>query len=291
MSRATLFNDKIIAISDLIRLKKQYGTLLLLAPTMWSLFLASNGVPSVKLLVIFIFGTFLMRSAGCAINDIADRKFDRFVERTKLRPLASGRIGLRGAIFVFSMFSLLAFVLVLFLNPFTIMLSFAAIFLASLYPFVKRVSYLPQVFLGMAFGWGSVMAWSAVRNEIGIPAVTIFFANIFWSTAYDTIYALMDKDDDLKIGVKSTAILFGKQVYNITALFFLSVLILLFSLGFMLSLGIAYFMSILIAAVIFFYQIIIIRRRPDRETAFRAFVLNAVVGLIILFGIFADMLI
>lgn len=291
MSRADLFNDKIIAISDLIRLKKQYGTLLLLAPTFWSLFLASNGMPSVKLLVIFTFGTFLMRSAGCAINDIADRRFDRFVERTKFRPLASGRISLKDAIFVFSMFSLLAFVLVLFLNPFTIMLSFAAILLASLYPFVKRVSYLPQVFLGMAFGWGSVMAWSAVRNEIGIPAIIIFFANIFWSTAYDTVYALMDKDDDLKIGVKSTAILFGEQVYNIVAALFFGMLTLLLILGFMLSLGIVYFISVIITAIMFAYQVIIIKRHPDRETAFRAFVLNAVVGIIILSGIFADMLI
>src|SRR3990172_4862161 len=157
MSAQAALTEKLFAISDLIRLPKQYGTLLLLCPTLWSLFIATEGRPSLKLLGIFILGTFLMRSAGCAINDIADRNFDRFVERTKARPLASGRLTLKEAIVTFLALSFLAFILVLFLNPLTIILSVIGISLASIYPFIKRVSHLPQVFLGIAFGWGAKM--------------------------------------------------------------------------------------------------------------------------------------
>ncbi|MFQ5464411.1 MAG: UbiA family prenyltransferase, partial [Thermodesulfobacteriota bacterium] len=208
----TTFTLKLTAISDLIRLPKQYGTLLLLWPTMWSLVIASGGRPSFRHLVVFTVGTFLMRSAGCAINDIADRNFDGFVERTRTRPLASGRLNVREALFVFAVLGLGAFVLVLQLNRLTIVLSFVGIALAAIYPFMKRVSHLPQAFLGAAFGWGAVMAWSAATGTVGGVAVLIFLANVFWSTAYDTIYALMDVEDDLKIGVKSTAILFGPRV-------------------------------------------------------------------------------
>ncbi|MBI5682284.1 MAG: 4-hydroxybenzoate octaprenyltransferase [Deltaproteobacteria bacterium] len=283
-----IINNKATAIFDLIRLKKQYGTLLLLAPTLWSLFLASSGMPPLKLLIIFITGTFLMRSAGCVINDIADRDFDRHVERTRDRPLASGRLTVREALFVFCALIALSFVLALFLNPLTIILSLVALFLASLYPFVKRVSYLPQVFLGMAFGWGSVMAWSAVRNEIGIPAILIFIANTFWSTAYDTIYALMDKEDDLKIGVKSTAILFGTHIYTVLYLLFAMAIITLAAAGWIAKMGTVYFAILFAAGFIFEYMVYILRKSPTRETAFRIFIANAGIGLLILAGIAVD---
>lgn len=283
-----LASEKLFAISDLIRLPKQYGTLLLLCPTLWSLFIATEGKPSLKLLSIFILGTFLMRSAGCAINDIADRNFDRFVERTKTRPLADGRLALSDAIITFLVLSSLAFILVLFLNPLTIILSIIGVSLASVYPFVKRVSHLPQVFLGIAFGWGAIMAWSAVHNTIGLPAILIFTANIFWSTAYDTIYALMDKEDDIKIGVKSTTILFGRHVYPVLYLFYAVVIIILAVVGLISKMSGAYFAVLFLSGIAFEYMVSILKRSPARETAFRIFVANAVVGLIILAGIISN---
>lgn len=282
---------KIIAISDLIRLKRQYGTILVLCPTLWSLFVAADGRPSLKLLAIFILGTFLMRSAGCAINDIADRNFDKFVERTKNRPLADGRLALKEAIAVFVILSLFAFCLVLFLNPFTIILSVIGISLASLYPFVKRVSHLPQVVLGMAFGWGAVMAWSAVHNTIGLPAILIFAANIFWSTAYDTIYAMMDIEDDKKIGVKSTAILFGRHVYTILYLLYAAFIAIFAAAGVASNMNWIFFAVLFLSGIIFEYMVSMLKKSPTRDTVFQIFTANAVVGLVILAGIVVDYII
>ena len=287
MTTRTL-TGKIIAISDLVRLPRQYGTVLVLCPTLWALFIAADGRPPLKILGIFILGTFLMRSAGCVINDIADRNFDRFVERTKTRPLADGRLKLKEAIIIFIILSSLAFVFVLFLNPLTIALSIIGISLTAVYPFVKRVSHLPQVFLGIAFGWGAIMAWTAVNNTIGLPAILIFTANIFWSTAYDTIYALMDKEDDIKIGVKSTAILLGRHVYKTLYLLYGIVIIILAAVGFISKMGSIYFVVLLLSFVIFEYLAFTLKSSPTRETAFRIFVANALVGLLILAGIFAD---
>lgn len=280
--------EKAYAIADIIRLDRQYGTLLLLLPTLWSLILASNGRPPLHILLIFIIGSFLMRSAGCVINDIADRRFDGCVERTKGRPLPSGRLSVKEAYIVFIVISLLSFLLVLFLNPLTIALSFIGIALAIIYPFVKRVSHLPQVVLGMAFGWGAIMAWAAVRDTVEPPAVLIFLANVFWSTAYDTIYALMDIEDDRSIGVKSTAILFGRHVYTATFLAFTGVISLLSILGLYASLGKAYFLSLILAFILFLCQVYMIKISPKRETFFAAFVFNVVVGSVILFGISLD---
>ncbi len=288
---AQVLSQKLYAISDLIRLPKQYGTVLLLCPTLWSLFIASGSRPSLKHLVIFILGTFLMRSAGCATNDIADRNFDKHVQRTKTRPLADGRLNLKEAIIVFVLLSALAFILVLFLNPLTITLSVIGILLASIYPFVKRVSHLPQIFLGMAFGWGSVMAWSAVNNTVGLPAILIFTTNIFWSTAYDTIYALMDKEDDIKIGVKSTAILFGRHVYTALYLIYVAVIIILGLAGLVANMGSIYFAVLFLSGIIFEYMVAMLKKSPTRETAFKIFVANAVIGLVILAGIVADYII
>ena len=280
---------KFSAILDLIRFNKQYGTLLLLCPTLWSLFLASGGSPSLRHLVVFILGTFLMRSAGCTINDIADRDFDRYVERTRTRPLASGRLGVGEALWVFFVLSLLAFSLVLLLNPLTIALSFVGLALASVYPFVKRVSNLPQVFLGIAFGWGAIMAWTAVKDTVELPALLIFLANVFWSTAYDTIYALMDKEDDLKIGVKSTAILFGRWVYHAIVLLYGGMILCLWLVGWLGGLGIFYFTGILSAFIFFLLLVKELRRSPTRETAFRCFVANVFAGLVILLSISIDL--
>ncbi|GMR04912.1 MAG: 4-hydroxybenzoate octaprenyltransferase [Thermodesulfobacteriota bacterium] len=289
MSTTALSAQKLTAVSELIRLPKQYGTLLVLWPTLWSLFIASGGRPSLKHLLIFIAGTFLMRSAGCAINDIADRKFDPLVERTSSRPLATGSLTVKEALFVFIALSSMAFVLVLFLNPLTIILSFVGIILASVYPFVKRVSHLPQTFLGIAFGWGAVMAWAAVKNTIGPVPILIFAANIFWSMAYDTIYALMDMDDDIKIGVKSTAILFGRRVYSALNILYLAFSITLGVAGFIMGLGPFYFLGVGLGLVSFLWIVHMVKKDPVRAVAFRGFVANAVVGGFILVFIIVDM--
>lgn len=289
MNANVLTTKKISAVSDLIRLPKQQGTLLVLWPTLWSLFIASEGVPMVKLLAIFILGTFLMRSAGCAINDIADRNFDPHVERTRTRPLANGRLKVKEAAAVFVTLSASAFALVLFLNTLTVLLSVVGILLASLYPFVKRVSHFPQVVLGMAFGWGSVMAWSAVTGSIGAVSLLIFAANIFWSTAYDTIYALMDMEDDLKIGVRSTAIFFGKKVYLALTLLYLLTAALLLAAGFAGGLGWVYRSGVLVSLGAFLLMVARLKKNPTREAAFRGFVGNAVGGGFILVFILIDL--
>ncbi len=280
---------KLTAVSDLIRLDKQQGTLLVLWPTLWSLFIASGGRPTVKLLVIFILGTFLMRSAGCAINDIADRGFDPHVERTRTRPLASGRLSVKEALFVFCSLSALAFVLVLFLNTFTILLSFIGLALAAVYPFVKRVSHLPQAVLGMAFGWGAVMAWGAVYGTVGAVALLIFGANICWSMAYDTIYALMDIDDDIRIGVKSTAILFGRRVYAALVLLYVGFYALLALAGQRAGLGLAYFIGISASLAFLLGVVSFIKKTPTRGAAFAGFLANAGVGAVILAAIVIDL--
>ncbi|MBI2413789.1 MAG: 4-hydroxybenzoate octaprenyltransferase [Deltaproteobacteria bacterium] len=288
MRTGTLTIDKLSAVSDLIRLPRQQGTLLVLWPTLWSLFLASGGRPPVKVLVIFVIGTFLMRSAGCAINDIADRNFDPHVERTRSRPIASGRLKVREALFVFAALSLLAFVLVLFLNPFTIVLSFIGIALASVYPFVKRISHWPQAVLGMAFGWGAIMAWAAIENELGFVPLLIFVANIFWSIAYDTIYALMDKDDDIKIGVKSTALLFGESVYKALYLLYVCMAIALSVAGYLKGMGVFFFAGVVIALLSFLSSVNSVKKTPTREAAFRSFTANALLGGLVLVFILLD---
>ena len=282
--------EKLTAVSDLIRLPKQYGTALLLCPTLWALFLASGGVPSLKLLVIFITGAFLMRSAGCAINDIADRDFDRHVERTKSRPLADGRLKVREAAAVFILLTTLAFVLVLLTNRLTILLSVVGILLASTYPLIKRVSSFPQAFLGIAFGWGAVMAWAAVRGEVAAPGIIIFVANIFWSMAYDTVYALMDIEDDIKIGVKSTAIYFGEKVYTAVYSLYGGLYATLIVLGLYAELCVVYYVGVTATLLFFTYLIWRLERSGgERGVAMRTFVYNAAGGGVILLAIILDL--
>lgn len=256
---------------------------------MWSLFIASNGRPSLRHLVIFGLGTFLMRSAGCAINDLADREFDPRVERTRTRPLASGALKPSEALAVFVVLCVLAFALVLQLNRLTIVLSLAGFALAAVYPFVKRVSHFPQVVLGMAFGWGSVMAWSGARDEVSIAALLIFAGNIFWSTAYDTIYALMDKEDDIKIGVKSTAIYFGKNVFSALVILYFLTCAALGAAGMIAGLGLVYLGGLAMCFVLFLGVVGMVKSNPVRKTANRGFIANAFIGGLLLVFIIIDM--
>ncbi|MFQ5455112.1 MAG: 4-hydroxybenzoate octaprenyltransferase [Nitrospirota bacterium] len=280
---------KIAAISELIRLDKQYGTLLLMLPTLWSLMLATDGKPSLRLLIIFVLGSFLMRSAGCVINDISDRDFDRHVERTKERPLASGKISIKEAWALFVILISLCFLLVMLLNRFTIVLSPIGLLLAMIYPLIKRVLNIPQIVLGISFGWGSIMAWTAARGEIELPAVMIFLSTIFWATAYDTIYALMDKEDDLKIGVKSTAILFKEYTWLAVGILYLLVSIILFLLGNIAGLAKVYYLSIILITIFFLYHTIRVKKGISRDTAFILFKSNVLIGALVLIGIIADL--
>lgn len=282
------YRAKLHAVAELIRLGKQYGTALLLMPVMWSLFMASGGRPEPKLFFIFLVGSFLMRSAGCAVNDMADVGFDRLVERTMRRPVAQGRLKRWEAGVVFLVLSLLAFVLVLQCNRLTVYLSFGAIVFAALYPFVKRYTYFPQVFLGAAFGWGAVMAWAAEREEVAFAAIFIFIANIFYSTAYDTIYALMDKEDDLTAGVRSTAIYFGEKVYGTVCILYVFMALSLIVAGLFAGLGMVYFLSVFLALILFLLFTVSLQIRETKERFFSVFKLNAWVGAVVLVGIIID---
>jgi len=279
---------KLKAIADLIRLDKQYGTLLLMMPTLWGLFLAADGRPSLKHLFVFVSGSFIMRSAGCVINDMADRNFDRYVERTRERPLASGRLTLKEAWMVLAVLLLVALLLVSMLNYLAFILSFVAIFLASIYPFMKRYIHVPQFFLGMAFGWGIIMAWAAVRNHLDLTPFLLFIANIFWAIGYDTIYALMDIEDDKRIGVKSTAILFGKYVTHALLIIFFLTILFLFMAGIRAHLGSIYFFSLLLSLTGFIYQVIQIKKGLSRDGLFYLFRSHVWIGLIVLLGIIGD---
>jgi 4-hydroxybenzoate polyprenyltransferase len=280
-------SKKIVAVSELIRLKRQYGTLLVLSPTLWSLFMATDARPPLKLLIVFVLGAFLMRSAGCAINDIADRDIDSLVERTRTRPLPAGLLSAREALFVFMCLSLLAFALALLLNPLTILLSVAGVCLAVTYPFVKRFSYLPQAFLGIAFGWGAVMAWSAAKNEVALTALLIFLANVLWSTAYDTIYALQDIEDDLRAGVKSSAILFGRRVYTALAMLYVAMAFFLCLAGYSKGMGLVYYAGVGLSLSLFLLIVNSLRKSPSRDSAFKGFVQNAYIGMGLLVFIIA----
>jgi 4-hydroxybenzoate polyprenyltransferase len=273
------------AVLDLIRIMKPYGTLLLLMPTLWSLVIAAAGTPSIKLLVIFILGSFVMRSAGCVINDIADRNFDGHVDRTRSRPLPSGRLSVFEAAIVFGLLLIAATWLVLQLNRSAQLLSLFGIGLAILYPFSKRVVHVPQMVMGIAFGWGSIMAWASVRDSIEPPIIMIFLANLFWAMAYDTIYALMDREDDIRIGVKSSAILFGRHTWLAVGILFALSSCFFILLGVTAKLGPMYYLSIGAATVWFFVQTGAIRRPLDRQNIFSLFKSNVAVGLLVLLGL------
>ena len=283
----TTISDKAPDYLALIRFDRPIGTYLLLWPTLWALWLAAEGVPDFKLLIIFIVGTFLMRSAGCAMNDYADRDIDAHVERTANRPLATGRISPKQALTFSAILCLLAFALVLFTNLKTIVLSFAAVALAACYPYMKRHTHLPQVVLGAAFSWGIPMAFAAQQNALPASLWLIYVAVVLWTVAYDTFYAMVDRDDDINIGVKSTAILFGKGDRLITALLQVMVIGLLILVGYQFHLNEWYFISLIGVAVLFIYQQYLIRHR-DRDNCFKAFLNNHWAGAIIFIGIFLN---
>ena len=277
------------AYIELMRIDKPIGTLLLLWPTLWALWIAAKGIPDLSVLIVFILGVFLMRSAGCVINDFADRKIDGLVERTKNRPLPSKRATSKEAILLFLILSLISFILVLTQHVFTIQLSVIGAILAFSYPFMKRITQLPQLFLGLAFGWSIPMAYAAQANELPPIVWLVFAINILWTIAYDTFYAMVDRDDDLKIGVKSTAILFGKQDKLIIGLLQLGCLLLLVSLGVLENLNGFYYSGLVIVLLLFIKQQKDIKNR-DRKACFKAFLDNNYVGFVIFIALFLSYL-
>jgi 4-hydroxybenzoate polyprenyltransferase len=282
-----MIKEKWLAIKLITRMDKPIGTYLLLWPTYWALWVASDGWPSFHLLIVFSLGVFIMRSAGCVINDIADIKVDGQVERTKNRPLISGLMTKKQAVYLFGVLIGCALGLVLTLSWQTIYLSVVALMLAASYPFMKRYTQLPQVVLGTAFSWGMIMAFAEITGEIPLVAWLLFTANLLWTVAYDTMYAMVDREDDLKIGVKSTAILFGDHDKRIIGFMQLLVLGLLFTVGDMLAFGWPFQLSLVICAGLFSYQQLLIFNR-ERDKCFQAFLHNHWVGMIIFIGIFVE---
>ncbi|QKE65285.1 4-hydroxybenzoate octaprenyltransferase [Aquipseudomonas campi] len=273
---------------QLMRLDKPIGIYLLLWPTLWALWVASKGLPDFKLLFIFVVGVLLMRAAGCVINDYADRHFDGHVARTQARPLASGKISVREALTLFAVLVALSFILVLFTNLTTILLSFGGLALAACYPFMKRYTFYPQVVLGAAFSWGMPMAFSAVTGELPpAHAWLLYLANLLWTVAYDTYYAMTDRDDDLKIGVKSTAILFGEADRVIILTLQGLALLCLAMAGARFSLGIWFLFGLFGAAACFAWEFWSTRARAP-QACFAAFLHNHWAGLAILLGIVLD---
>jgi 4-hydroxybenzoate polyprenyltransferase len=281
--------EKWLAIKLITRMDKPIGTYLLLWPTYWALWIASDGWPSLHLLIVFSLGVFVMRSAGCVINDLADMKIDGKVERTKHRPLVSGLITKEQAISLFGLLIGMALGLVLTLSWSTILLSVVAVILAASYPFMKRYTQLPQVVLGAAFSWGMIMAFSEAQGEVTSIAWLLFVANLLWTVAYDTMYAMVDRNDDIKIGVKSTAILFGENDKRIIGFLQLMTLGLLFTVGDILAFGWPYQLCLVMAGGMFAYQQMLIVNR-ERDKCFQAFLHNHWVGMIVFIGIFIEYL-
>ena len=268
----------------LMRLDRPIGSLLLLWPALWALWLAGNGHPRPLVVVVFVLGVVLMRSAGCVINDYADRHVDPHVTRTRQRPLAAGRVTSREALTLFVVLCLLAFALVLLMNRLTVLMSIGGVVLAVIYPFMKRYTHLPQVMLGMAFGWAVPMAYAAQTGAVPPVAWLLFIATVLWDTAYDTMYAMVDRSDDLRIGVKSTAILFGEADRHLIALIQGLFFVVMIMVGQQLHLGFFYYGGLVVAAGLAVYQLLLIRRRDPGE-CFKAFLNNNWFGMVIFAGI------
>ncbi|HEY0562719.1 MAG TPA: 4-hydroxybenzoate octaprenyltransferase [Methylophilus sp.] len=279
---------KLHAYMRLMRLDKPIGILLLLWPTLWALLIAGNGKPPIAIGVIFVLGTVLMRSAGCVLNDIADRNFDGLVERTKGRPLATKEVTVKEAYWLTLVLVLLAFVLVCFLNFTTIALSFAALFLAASYPYTKRFLAIPQAYLGIAFGFGIPMAFAAINGHVPPVAWVLLLANVFWAVAYDTEYAMVDRDDDIKIGIHSSALLFGRFDVLAVMLCYACMLGLLAYVGNDMAYGGYYFAGLLAALGLVMYQYRLIKKRLKTD-CFKAFLHNSWIGCVILLGLMAEL--
>jgi len=268
----------------LMRLDKPIGILLLLWPTLWALLIAGNGQPDMAVVLIFITGTVLMRSAGCVMNDIADSQYDRMVERTQHRPLANDEISKKEALALAAVLSLVSLFLVCQLNALTLKLAVVAFLLAASYPFTKRFFAMPQAYLGIAFGFGIPMAFAAITGTLPAVAWLLLLANIFWAVAYDTEYAMVDRDDDLKIGIKSSAITFGRfDVIGVMTCYGLT-LVLLAVAGSWLQLGTVYYLGLALAALIAVYHYVLIRSR-EKSRCFKAFLGNNWFGLVIFLGL------
>ena len=268
----------------LMRFDKPIGTLLLLWPTWWALLFAGAGRPGLKNTLIFTAGVVLMRAAGCVMNDIADRDFDPHVERTRCRPLAAGELTLHQALGLFFVLMLLAFGLVLMTNALTVKLAFVGAALAASYPFFKRITHLPQVVLGIAFGWGIPMAFAAEIGAVPMLAWVLLAVNTLWSVIYDTLYAMVDRDDDIAVGIRSTAILFGRFDVTIVAVLMVVMIATLVALGLWQELAWGWFAGVGVAAILFVRQIVQVRDR-DRNACFRAFLNNNWVGCILFLGL------
>lgn len=280
----SLNQRKLSAYHRLMRTDKPIGTLLLLWPTLWALWIATPGVPPLSILVVFAAGVWLMRAAGCVVNDYADRKFDGHVKRTAQRPMPSGEVTEKEAKTLFIGLVLVAFLLVLTLNTMTILLSIAALALAWIYPFSKRFTQLPQFILGAAFGWSIPMAFAAVSESLPLSCWLMLAANICWTVSYDTPYAMVDRDDDVKIGIKSTAILFGQYDRLIIGLLQIAVIALMAGVGVLNELGAIFWGALAVAALLFIYQQKLIAGR-ERAACFQAFMNNNYVGLVLFLGI------
>ena len=287
MTDTMSLSDKLPHYARLMRIDKPIGTLLLLWPTLWALWFAAEGWPPLHVLVIFVIGTFLMRSAGCVINDYADRDFDGHVERTRNRPLATGAVGTREALLLAGALSLLAFLLILPLNALVIWLSLPALFLAGSYPFTKRFFAIPQGYLGIAFGFGIPMGFAAILAEVPPVAWVMLLANVFWAIAYDTEYAMVDRPDDLKIGIKTSAITFGRFDVAAVMLCYAITLGLLAAIGVAADRGMAWFAGLFVAGGIAGYHYTLIRER-DRANCFKAFRHNNWFGAAVFAGLLID---
>ncbi len=277
--------NKIAAYLRIMRFDRPIGILLLLWPTLWALWIAARGVPPTKILIIFIIGVVLMRAAGCIINDYADRHFDGLVARTKNRPLVTGAVSVKGAITLFILLCLIAFILVCFLNKLTILLALVAVALACCYPFMKRFFAIPQLALGLAFSWSIPMAFAAVNNRVPLVAWLLFLATFFWIVAYDTQYAMVDRDDDIKIGIKSSAIFFGSYDRLWVVISQFAMLITLVVIGGLLGLNLFYYCALLLSAGLMIYQFCLIYRRKPAN-CFKAFLNNNWVGALIFIGVY-----
>jgi len=287
-SQAVSLTTRLGYYARLIRLDKPIGIFLLLWPTLWALWIAAKGIPDTNVLVVFVLGVILMRSAGCAINDYADRDIDPHIERTSTRPLAAGQISTTEALVIFVLLALSAFALVMTLNPLTRWMSLGGVLLAASYPFMKRYHYLPQVHLGIAFAWAIPMAFTAQTGELPPPTGwLLFIAAILWTTAYDTMYAMADREDDIKIGVKSTAILFGEADKLIIAVLQLLFLLGIILLGQAAKLGWPFYTALGVASIFALYQQFLLRLR-DPQDCFRAFLNNNWLGMILFIGIVVD---
>ncbi|MYN46904.1 4-hydroxybenzoate octaprenyltransferase [Pseudoduganella sp. FT93W] len=279
--------NKLALYYRLVRLDKPIGTLLLLWPTLCALWMASNGHPDPVLVLIFSLGTLLMRSAGCAINDYADQDFDKYVKRTAERPITSGRISGKEALAVAGLLAILSFCLILPLNTLTKQLSVAAVIIAASYPYFKRFFAIPQAYLGIAFGFGMPMAFAAIQNSVPPVAWLLLLGNVFWAVAYDTAYAMVDRDDDLKIGIKTSAITFGQYDVAAIMLCYAAHLGLLLVCGSMLNMGLFYLGGIVVAAGIAAYHYTLIRTR-ERDACFYAFRHNNWLGAAVFAGVLLD---